>query len=89
MSSVIDPILKRQPSPRSLYTQFVQAVNETAKNIQDFAKYMGSDRSQEVLNRARISRAENPQGIRGWRVTEHPDWLEVRHEDIPPDNVAG
>lgn len=81
-------MIKKQPSPQTFYTQFAQVAIDTVNNIQDFVKYIGSDRSQEVLNRARISRAENPQGIRGWRVTEHPDWLEVKREDIPPEYEA-
>jgi hypothetical protein len=35
---------------------------------------MNDEESLKVLEQARKSRAENPNGIKLWKVTEHPDW---------------
>jgi len=35
---------------------------------------MNDEESLKVLEQARKSRAENPNGIKPWKVTEHPDW---------------
>jgi len=36
---------------------------------------MTDEESRKVLEHAKKSRAENPTGIKPWKVTEHPDWL--------------
>lgn len=82
-------MLTTQSSPVTFYSQFVNVATKTAKDIQDFKNLVEGDRSQEMLKKAKRSRAENPEGIRGWMVTEHPDWLEVKSEDVTLDPVAG
>lgn len=89
MSRVLHPMLTAQSSPVTFYSQFVQVASKTAKEIQDFTTMIEGDRSQEVLKKAKRSRAENPEGIRNWLVTEHPDWLEVKSEDVTLDPATG
>ena len=89
MSRVLNPMFTVQSSPVTFYSQFVQIATKTAKEIQDFTHMIESDRSQEVLNKAKRSRAENPEGIKGWLVNEHPDWLEVKSEDVTLDPMTG
>lgn len=88
MSRVIDPLLVKQSSPESLYSQFSQVATNAVKDVQDFTELIEGDRSQEILKKAKSSRAEKPDGIRGWMVTEHPDWLEVKTEEMALDPVA-
>ena len=85
MSRVLHPMLTAQSSPVTFYSQFLQVATKTAKEIQDFTTMIEGDQSQEVLKKAKRSRSENPEGIRGWLVTEHPDWLEVKSEDVTQD----
>lgn len=87
MSRILHPMLTTQSSPEILYLQFLHVATNTAKDIQDFTNLIEGDRSQEVLKKAKRSRAEHPEGIRGWMVTEHPDWLEVKSEDVTLDPV--
>lgn len=89
LSRVLHPMLTAQSSPVTFYSQFLQAATKTAKEIQDFTTMIEGDRSQEVLKKAKRRRSENPEGIRGWLVNEHPDWLEVKSEDETLDPVAG
>ena len=49
---------------------------------------MENSQSQEVLQRAKDSRAAEPDGIRPWMVNEHPDWLEVRSLDVESETLA-
>ena len=88
MSRVIHPLIIRQSSPENLYSQFSQVATNSVQELQNFTKLIEGDRSQEVLKKARSSRAENPDGIRGWKVTEHPDWLEVKTEEMARHPVA-
>ena len=37
---------------------------------------MAEQESQDVLKRAKHSRAQNDEGITGWLVTQHEDWLD-------------
>ena len=57
-----------------------RAATTAVKNIQNFQNTMRDVKSKEVLQRAKDSRAQNPDGIRTWEVTEHADWLETRAE---------
>lgn len=82
-------MLTTRSSPVNLYSQFVNVAAKIAKDIQDFKNLIEGDRSQEVLKKAKRSRAEHPEGISGWMVNEHPDWLEVKSEDATLDPVAG
>lgn len=89
MSRVLNPMFTVQSSPVTFYSQFFHSATKTAKEIKDFTEMIESDRSQEVFKKAKRSRAENPEGIRGWLVNEHPDWLEVKSEDVTVDLMTG
>ena len=41
---------------------------------------MEDDQTQQILERARESRTRNPEGVKGWLVTEHKDWLDKRED---------
>jgi hypothetical protein len=36
---------------------------------------MTDAQSKKILEQAKKSRAEKPQGIEIWRATQHPNWL--------------
>ncbi|KAL8774520.1 MAG: hypothetical protein Q9209_000893 [Squamulea sp. 1 TL-2023] len=85
VSRLVDPMLVQQTSPEELYTNFATNVTKTQTEVQDFTKLFKNDKSNETFQRAAESRSQNKDGIRGWRVTEHEDWLDVGKVDAPKD----
>ena len=45
-----------------------------------FQNIMKDPRSKEILDQAQKSRGESSDGITVWRVTDHPNWLDVEKE---------
>lgn len=58
-----------------LFREFSASASTANKEVQEFKRLMADEDSKKVLEQARKSRAEKPQGIKPWFVTEHPDWL--------------
>ena len=75
-SVLLDP-----PSPDQLHSNFAQAANGAAQAIKHFSQLLEDSRTKEVMENAKQSRRENSEGIIGWQVTEHEDWLDVKQED--------
>ena len=75
-SVLLDP-----PSPDQLHSNFAQAANGAAQAIKHFSQLVEDSRTKEVMENAKQSRRENSEGIIGWQVTEHEDWLDVKQED--------
>ena len=67
--------------------RYSQNALDTGKEIRNLADLMENSQSQEVLQRAKDSRAAEPDGIRPWMVNEHPDWLEVRTLDVENETL--
>lgn len=59
----------------SLFNEFSSAAKTATHEVSEFKHLMKAEESIKVFEQAKKSRAENPQGIKPWRVTEHPDWL--------------
>ncbi|KAM0158641.1 hypothetical protein ACHAPF_005685 [Botrytis cinerea] len=53
-----------------------QAATTSNKEVRDFTRLMKDEEGVKLFEHAKKSRAENPHGIKPWRVTEHPDWLD-------------
>lgn len=79
-SVLLDP-----PSPDQLHSNFSQAANGAAQAIKQFTQLVEDSRTKEVMEKAKESRAENSEGITGWQVAEHEDWLDVKQEDSNDD----
>lgn len=47
-----------------------------------FQNLMKDPRSEAILAQAQKSRGESSDGITVWRVTDHPDWLEMEKESL-------
>ena len=75
-SVLLDP-----PSPDQLHSNFAQAANGAAQAIKQFSQLLEDSRTKEVMENAKQSRKENSEGIIGWQVTEHGDWLDAKQED--------
>jgi hypothetical protein len=77
LSSQIWEVANKQLTPFSaetLYREFKRSTSTANQELQQFWKLMNDEESLKVLEQARKSRAENPNGIKPWKVTEHPDW---------------
>ncbi|KAE8447408.1 hypothetical protein EG329_010822 [Mollisiaceae sp. DMI_Dod_QoI] len=72
---LIAPLTTKQPSPESLFRDFSRAAGTANQEVNEFRRLMGNQESLQVLEQARKSRADNPTGIKAWKVTDHPDWL--------------
>jgi hypothetical protein len=57
----------------TLFQEFSASTNTANQEIQQFRKVVNDKESIKVFEQAKKSRAENPQGIKPWRVSEHPD----------------
>lgn len=58
----------------------MQTAIKAVKDLNDFAKILESEKTRDLLELAKKNRAENPEGITGWMVTQHEDWLDVQGE---------
>ena len=74
-------VLLDTPSPDQLHSNFAQAANGAAQAIKQFSQLLEDSRTKEVMENAKQGRRENSEGIIGWQVAEHEDWLDVKQED--------
>ncbi|KAH8821538.1 hypothetical protein F5884DRAFT_850761 [Xylogone sp. PMI_703] len=72
---LIAPLTSKQPSPEVLFREFSKSAVTANQEVQQFQRLMTSEESQRILEHAKQSRAANPDGIKPWLVTDHPDWL--------------
>ncbi len=77
----MDSVLVDPPSPDQLHSNFSQAANGAAQAIKNFTQLVEDSRTREVIEKAKESRTKNGEGITGWKVTEHEDWLDVNQGD--------
>lgn len=78
---VMDSVLVQPLSPGQMHSNFSQAANAAAQAIKHFTQLVEDDKTKEVMEKARESRMENSEGITGWQVTEHEDWLDAKKVD--------
>lgn len=70
----------QHPSPEQFYSNFEKTATRAHVDMVAFQSLMKDPRSKEILDQAHKSRGESSDGITVWRVTDHPDWLEVEKE---------
>ena len=58
-----------------MFREFSASASTANQEVQQFRRLMTDSESTKVLEQATRSRAENPGGIKPWKVSEHPDWL--------------
>ncbi|MCJ1401542.1 hypothetical protein MMC11_004758 [Xylographa trunciseda] len=68
-------------SPQAFYTDMSQTAMKSITSIQSFSSLIKDSKSQGILIKANESRTKNDQGITGWLVTQHPDWLDRAVQD--------
>lgn len=77
----MESVLVDPRSPDQLHSNFSQAANGAAQAIEHFTRLVEDSRTKEVMEKAKESKAKSGEGITGWKVTEHEDWLDVKYED--------
>ncbi|KAL2048668.1 hypothetical protein N7G274_000580 [Stereocaulon virgatum] len=82
---VMDSVLVDPSSPEQLYSHFSQAAMGAANDIKEFGHLMDQKKSKEVLEKAKESRAKDAEGITGWIVSAHGDWLDMKKEEDSDD----
>ncbi len=81
----MDSVLLDPSSPDQLHENFSQAANGAAQSIKQFTQLVEDGKTKEVMDKAKESRTGNNEGIIGWQVTDHEDWLNVNTEDGSED----
>lgn len=71
--------------PAEFYAQFAYAATAAGKDIKEFMHMMSDNRAKEIFEQINKSREADGEGIDGWRVTEHEDWLDIKK--VPKDEV--
>lgn len=74
-------MLPEQISPDLVYSNFSHAALGAGQDIKELKELIEAERSREVFEKAKESREKDPEGITGWRVTEHDGWMNVKKED--------
>ena len=82
---MIRPMHTDHASPEDLYASISRSATTAVNDVRNFTKLMQDPQTQEVLTRAKESRAQNSEGIMGWLVTQHEDWLDRPVEDAVAD----
>lgn len=59
------------------FNSFIEAVDAANKDLQDFQDLRKSPEMTKIMNHATERRKQEPNGIKPWRVTDHPDWMTV------------
>ncbi|KAI0405624.1 hypothetical protein F4802DRAFT_561286 [Xylaria palmicola] len=77
LSGMPEVAQKHLDSREAMYSELVNHMKRAGTEIQDFAVLYTSKESREVLEKAKKSRAANPQGINTWLYQDHPDWADA------------
>lgn len=81
----MDAVLVEPLAPEQLQIRFAQAAKDAAAEMKSFALVMKDQRSKDVMEKAKKSRAKDGENIRNWLVTEHEDWLDVKQDGASED----
>ncbi|KAF9877920.1 hypothetical protein CkaCkLH20_04496 [Colletotrichum karsti] len=74
---MMEPLSAQQPSPQAKFSAFMGSVAAAKKEVQDFQELRKSEDMTKIMDHATKRRQEEPNGIKAWRTTDHPDWMNV------------
>jgi hypothetical protein len=57
-----------------LFQKFQSAATGANGDLKRFRELLEAEDSIKVFEHVRESLAENPKGVKAWRITEHADW---------------
>lgn len=58
-----------------LYQEFAKAGKTANQEVLQFQNLWHDEDTRSIMEQANKSRADNPKGIKPWKVKDHPDWL--------------
>ena len=82
---VIEPLTLQHATPEDLYSAFAQKVTSTGKDLRAFTDAYDDPTYREYLKTAQESKTTDADGIRPWLISEHPDWMEIKKEEVEED----
>lgn len=56
------------------FDSILGSVAAAKKEVQDFQDLRKSEKITEIMDHAARRRREEPNGIKVWQATDHPDW---------------
>lgn len=56
------------------FQAYMESVAAAKKEVQDFQDLRKSEKITNIMEHATQRRKEEPNGIKAWRTTDHPDW---------------
>lgn len=77
---MIGALREQHPSPEQFYSNFAKSATRAHEDMVAFQNLMKDPQSQAILDQAQKSRGESSDGVKVWRVTDHPNWLDVQKE---------
>ncbi|KZL84946.1 ribosomal protein l34e [Colletotrichum incanum] len=60
---------------QATFNSFMDSVAAAKREVQDFQDLRKSDEITKIMDHAAQRRKEEPNGIKAWRTTDHPDWM--------------
>src|SRR6186713_1841860 len=73
---MLRPVHNEQPTPEALYIGISKAAAGAVRNVKEFTALMRDAKSQEILAKSRESNDSDTDGVVGWLVSQHADWLD-------------
>ncbi|KAJ0302867.1 hypothetical protein COL5a_000946 [Colletotrichum fioriniae] len=67
-------LLHVKPSPQITFQAYMESVAAAKKEVQDFQDMRKSEKITNIMEHATQRRKEEPNGIKAWRTTDHPNW---------------
>ncbi|KAK2035217.1 hypothetical protein LX32DRAFT_688858 [Colletotrichum zoysiae] len=71
---MLKPLSTKHPSPQAEFDSFMESVAAAKVKIQDFQDLRKSDEITKIMDHVAERRKKEPNGIKAWRTTDHPDW---------------
>jgi hypothetical protein len=68
-------------SDEELFHKTAESVHKARADVQAFIREMQSPEMTDILQRAALSRQQNPASIWPWRMHDHPDWDTPGHKE--------
>ncbi|MCJ1486524.1 hypothetical protein MMC06_006701 [Schaereria dolodes] len=79
--ALVRPVHTHQATPEDLYTSLSRSASTAVNNVRSFKKIIQDPQNQALFIKAKERRILDQEGIRGWSVTQHEDWLDRSVED--------
>ena len=80
--SVVEQLTLQHATPEDLFSAYSERATFMGKKIQDFLNTYSSSEYGLLVEKAQESKDSDKEGIRPWLISDHPDWTEIKKEDV-------